>query len=49
MENVIQSKHTSNGVIEIRQSGSDYCLYVNGSLQAYSSDFGTIKQKYDQL
>lgn len=49
MENVLQSKHTNNGVIEIRQYGSDYRLYVNGSLQAYSSDFSTIKQKYDQL
>ncbi len=48
MENVIDWKQRSIGLIEIRQSGTTYRLYVAGSMKYQSSDYSFIRHEYDK-
>ena len=46
----LKSKHTTNGFIEIRESGGGwYALYVNGSLKEQSADLNYIMREFDRL
>lgn len=46
----LKSKHTANGLIEVRESGGGwYALYVNGSLKAQSADLNYIMREFDRL
>lgn len=48
METRVTSKNTSMGFIEVKQSGTDYRLYVDGVLKSYSSDLNYIMGEYDR-
>lgn len=47
---VLKSKRTSNGLIEIRESGvlGWHALFINGELKAQSADHGFIRREYDK-
>ena len=46
----LKSKHTANGLIEVRESGGGwYALYVNGSLKVQSADLNYIMREFDKL
>lgn len=46
----LKSKHTANGLIEIRECGGGwYALYVNGSFKEQSADLNYIMREFDRL
>ena len=47
---VLKSKKTSNGLIEICESGvlGWYVLYINGKIKEHSADLSFIQREYDR-
>lgn len=44
----LKSKKGSYGLVEIRQEGSDYVLYVGGTIKEISKDLNYILRQYDR-
>lgn len=44
----LKGKRTSYGLVEIREQGSRYGIYVNGELKESSSDLNYILQRFDK-
>jgi len=44
----LKGKRTRYGLVEIREHGSSYCIYVNGVLKESSSDLNYILQRFDK-
>ena len=44
----LKGKTTSYGLIEVRQEGSWYGLYINGQLKEQSADLNYILREYDR-
>ena len=44
----VTCKNTCYGLVEVKQQGSDYVLYVGGSIKAISKDLSYIMSKYDE-
>jgi hypothetical protein len=47
-EMLLKSKVTSYGLVELRQEGGEYRLYVNGTLKKYSKDPDTMMREFDR-
>ncbi len=43
----LKGKRTKHGLVEIKEKGSSYCLYINGELKESSSDLNYILRRYD--
>ncbi len=43
----LKGKRTSYGLVEIRQEGCSYCIYVNDVLKESSYDLDYILGRYD--
>ena len=44
----LKGKRTSYGLVEIREKGSSYGIYVNGVLKESSSDLNYILKRFDK-
>ena len=44
----LKSKVTSYGLVELRQEGGEYRLYVNGTLKKYSEDLDTMMREFER-
>lgn len=44
----LASKSTRYGLVEVKQEGSSYALYVAGELKYSSADLNFIMSKYDE-
>ena len=45
----LKSKHTSYGLVEVRQESNGwYSLYVGGEMKEQSADLNYIMQQYDR-
>jgi len=45
---LLKSKMTSYGLVELRQEGGEYRLYVNGVMKKYSKDRDTMIREFDR-
>ena len=43
-----KAKTTSYGLVEVRQEGTMYVLYVNGSISMQSADLNYILREFDR-
>lgn len=49
MSDLLTSKNTSVGFVEVRQNGTQYELYLNGALRQYSSSLDFIMREFEKL
>lgn len=47
MERTLKIKEVSYGIVELRSTGYDYRLYLNGDLICSTSDLSFILSKFD--
>ena len=49
MGQLLKSKTTSYGLVELRQEGTMYVLYLNGSIRSQSADLNFMIREFDSL
>lgn len=48
MDRILKAKTVSYGLVEVRQSGSLYSIWVNGQIKEVSSDLTFILQTFER-